>query len=140
MILLDANILMYAAGAEHPNKTSSLALLERVARGSVEAGADVEVLQEILHRYRAIGRWEDGRRVFDLARRIVPNWHPVDVVVLERTRSLLEQDSTLTARDALHAAVYFHVGARALCSFDHDFDRIPGLRRIEPAHFLHTAL
>lgn len=136
MILLDANILMYAAGAEHPNKASALALLERVARGSVEAGADVEVLQEILHRYRAIGRWQDGRRVFELARKIVPTWHPVDLVVLDRTRELLEDDSTLAARDALHAAVYFVVGASALCSFDRDFDRIPGLRRIEPGEAL----
>lgn len=132
MILLDANVLMYAAGTEHPNKASSLALLERVARGSVDAGADVEVLQEVVHRYRAIGRWQDGRHVFDLARKIVPTWHQVDLVVLDRARELLEDDTTLTARDALHAAVYFLVGASALCSFDRDFDRIPGLRRIEP--------
>ncbi len=133
MILLDANILMYAAGAEHPNKAPSLALLERIARGSVDAGADVEVLQEILHRYRAMGRWQDGRRVFDLARTIVPTWHAVDLVVLERARELLDQYPALTARDALHAAVYFRVGASALCSFDRDFDSVRGLVRVEPS-------
>ena len=40
MILLDSNILMYAAGAAHPHKADSLALLERVARGEVEAAVD----------------------------------------------------------------------------------------------------
>ncbi len=56
MILLDANIFMYAGGASHPNKAPSLALLEGVARGEREAAVDAEVLQEILHRYRAIQR------------------------------------------------------------------------------------
>lgn len=136
MILLDANILMYAAGAEHPHKAPSLALLERVAMGAVDAGADVEVLQELLHRYRAIGRWEDGKRVFDLARTIIPTWIPVDVAVLDRARSLLDGDATLSARDALHAAVYLEVEAEALCSFDRDFDRIAGVRRVEPGEIL----
>lgn len=132
MILLDANILTYAAGAEHPHKAPSLALLERVASGTVDAGADVEVLQEVLHRYRAIGRWRDGRRVFDLARKIVPTWVPVDLEVMDRARALLDADATLTARDALHAAVSFAVDAEALCSFDTEFDRVAGLRRVEP--------
>ncbi len=136
MILLDANILMYAAGAEHPNKAPSLAFLERVASGTLDAGADVEVLQEVLHRYRAIGRWHDGRRVFDLARKIVPTWYPVDLSTLDRARDLLEAHTTLTARDALHAAVYFAVGAEALCTFDRDFDRIAGLRRVEPGEIV----
>ena len=69
MILLDANILMYAAGAPHPHKAACLDLLARAAREEVEVAADVEVLQEVLHRYRAIGRLEDGKRVYDLPRR-----------------------------------------------------------------------
>ena len=136
MILLDANILMYAAGVDHPHKAPSLAVLERVATGSIEAAADVEVLQEILHRYRAIGRWEDGRRVYDLARTIISAWLPIDVAVLDRARGLLEGDRALAARDSLHAAVCFEVGAEALCSYDRDLDRVSGLRRVEPEDLL----
>jgi predicted nucleic acid-binding protein len=133
VILLDANILMYAAGAPHQHKAPCLELLDKVAREEVEAAADVEVLQEVLHRYRAIGRWDDGKRVYDLARRIVPSWLTVDLAVLDRARALLDDTLELSARDALHAAVYFETGADAFCSFDRDFDRIPGLRRLEPA-------
>ena len=64
MILVDANVLMYAAGAEHAHKTASLQLLERVACGDLEGVLDSEVLQEVLHRYRAIGRWVEGRAVY----------------------------------------------------------------------------
>ena len=133
MILLDSNILMYAAGAAHPHKADSLALLERVARGEVEAAVDAEVLQEILHRYRALGRWQDGRRVYDLTRQIVPVVLPITAEVLDLARALLDRHSKLMARDALHAAVCENAGLETICSYDRDFDRIPGLRRLEPA-------
>jgi predicted nucleic acid-binding protein len=133
VILLDSNILMYAAGAPHPHKADSLALLERVARGEVEAAVDAEVLQELLHRYRALNRWEDGRRVYDLARRIVPVVFPVTAEILDLARALLDRHPKLMARDALHAAVCESAGLNEICSYDRDFDRIQGLKRLEPA-------
>lgn len=57
MILIDSNIFMYAAGTPHPNKEPSATFLDQVAIGEVDAVIDAEVLQEILHRYRAISRW-----------------------------------------------------------------------------------
>ncbi len=132
MILVDSNVFLYAAGTEHPNKRPSVSWLERVARSEIEAVVDAEVLQEILHRYRAIRRWEEGRRVFDSVRRLVPFVVPIGAEVLDRARSLLDRYPHLMARDALHAAVVREHGLRAICSFDTDFDRIEGLERIEP--------
>jgi predicted nucleic acid-binding protein len=79
VILIDANIFMYAAGAEHPHKEPSRRFLEQVARGEVDAALDAEVLQEILHWYRAIKRWSEGRSVYDLARRRRSDDHVVMV-------------------------------------------------------------
>lgn len=132
MILIDANVLMYAAGAAHPHKAPSARLLERVARGDVEAVIDAETLQEILHRYRAIRRWEDGRQVYDLARQLFPNVVPISAEVMDRARELLDAYPSLMARDALHAAVVLHESLEAICSYDRDFDGIVGLRRTEP--------
>jgi predicted nucleic acid-binding protein len=132
MILIDANILMYAAGALHPHKGPSARLLERVARGEVAATINAETLHEILHRYRAIKRWKDGRQVYDLARQLFPNVVPISVEMLDRARELLDHHPALMARDALHAAVVLHEGLEAICSYDRDFDGIPNLARIEP--------
>lgn len=132
MILIDANIFMYAAGAEHPHKEPSRKFLERVARGEVDAALDAEVLQEILHRYRAIQRWPEGRNVYDLARQIVLIVIPITSEILDLARHLLDEYGRLTARDALHAAVAQAHGAQAICSYDGDFDEISGLHRIEP--------
>jgi hypothetical protein len=104
----------------------------RVAEGEVEAFVDAEVLQEILHRYRAMGRWADGRRVYESARRIVPVTFPITIELVDAARGLLDANAGLTVRDAIHAAVVLHSGAEAICSYDRDFDRIAGLRRVEP--------
>ena len=132
MILIDTNVIMYAAGASHPHKNPSVALLERVASGEVEATIDAEVLQEILHRYRAIDRWHDGRRVYDLVRQLFPAIVPVTGAIMDRARLLLDGDRRIMARDALHAAVVMIEGLAAVCSYDRDFDRIKGLVRQEP--------
>jgi predicted nucleic acid-binding protein len=58
LILIDANIFMYAAGAGHHHKMPSADFLGRVALGEIDAAVDAEVLQEILHH---IGRSGVGR-------------------------------------------------------------------------------
>lgn len=132
MILLDTNVFMYAAGRPHPHRAPSVALLERVARGEVEAAIDAEVLQEILHRYRAIGRWEDGRRVYDLVRTIIPDVLDVGASMLDRARGLMDTYPALVARDAIHAAAVLELDADGICSWDADFDVVREVRRITP--------
>lgn len=132
MILVDANVLMYAAGAESPQKEASARFLDRVGRGEVDAVVDAEVLQEVLHRYRALDRWEDGRRVYDLARVLFPVVLPTTVEVLDRARELLDGYPHLMARDALHAAVVLVDELDAICSYDRDFDPVRRVRRVEP--------
>jgi predicted nucleic acid-binding protein len=132
VILVDTNVLMYAAGASHRCKAPSVRFLERVASGEVEAVVDVEVLQEILHRYRALGRWEDGRRLFDLTRALFPVVLPVTADVMDRARDILDEHDGLMARDGVHAAVVFDNVLGGICSFDRDFDGVAGLTRVEP--------
>jgi uncharacterized protein len=123
---------MYAAGAEHPHKKPAAEFLENAAQGFIDAVIDAEVLQEILHRYRAIGRWAQGRIVYDTARVVFPETLAVTDDVMDRARALLDKYSGLMARDAVHAAVVEIYGLESICSFDRDFDRIKGLRRTEP--------
>lgn len=132
MILVDANILMYAAGSEHPNKAPCVAFLDNVAAGNIDAAIDAEVLQELLHRYRAIERWEDGRKVYDVARRIFSLVLPIEVDAVDHARMLLDRHTDISARDALHAAVVLQHGLEAICSYDRGYDSLDDVRRIEP--------
>jgi len=132
MVLVDANIMMYAAGSDHPNKTPSIAFLEKVATNQVDAAVGAETLQEILHRYRALRRWDEGKAVFDMTRRIFETIIPIDEEILDRTRLILDAYPDLMACDALHAAVAEVHSLNAICSFDQDFDQISEIRRLQP--------
>ena len=129
MTLIDSNVFMYAAGREH-------AFLEKVAQGGVDAVIDAEVLQEILLRYRAPGRWPEGRLVYDTTRLVFPGALPITTEVMDCARRLLDEHSRLMARDALHAAVVEVHELDSICSFDRVFDRLRGCaessRRCEP--------
>jgi len=57
---------------------------------------------------------------------------PITVVVLALARLLSDEPTELMARDALHAAVVEAHGLQSICSYDQDFDRVPGLMRVEP--------
>ncbi len=133
MILVDSNILMYSAGADHPNKALAVAFLEKVSCGEVNATIDAAVLREIIHRYRALSRWADGRAVYVLAREIFPNVLAVTGKVMDRALELVDADAGLSARDAVHAAVVQVYGLEGICTFDRDFDRVPGCHRVEPS-------
>jgi len=131
-VLIDSNILMYAAGADHVNKRPCVALLDRVVRGGVGACLSTEILQEICHRYRAIGRWYDGRNLFRLACDIITDVLPIDLPLMVKSYELLERYPSLMARDGLHAATCLVHTLDGICSFDRDFDVIDGLRRFLP--------
>jgi predicted nucleic acid-binding protein len=130
VILVDSNVLMYANGAEHPNKGLSLAFLKRVAAGEVKAAIDAEVLQEVIHRYRALRRWPEGRRVYELARGLFPEVLAVTGSVMDRAKQIADRDDRVSVRDAVHAAVVAEYKLAGICTFDLDFDRIRGCRRI----------
>ena len=133
MNLIDSNVFMYAAGSAHPRKAPCNLLLDRIAASAVEAAVDTEVLQEVLHRYRAIRRWKQGRLVYDLVRKLVPSVLPITVDVTDAARNLMDEYSRLMARDAVHAAVVIHYGLDGIVSLDRDFDVVRGLRRLEPS-------
>ena len=130
MILVDSNVLMYAIGSDHPNKPRALAFLDRVATGEIDAAIDSEVLQEILHRYQSLRRWSEGAALYALARKVFSEILPINVTVMDMAKGLLDADPTISSRDAVHAAVVSAYKLYGICTFDRDFDRIPGCRRI----------
>ena len=132
MILIDAGVIIHAAGTDHPAKAPSVAMLQGIARGDIEATTDAHVMAEILEHYRSAGRPDDAKRVYDLTRRIFPHLLPVTAAVIDRARRILDSDPRLETRNAIHAAVVMTEGMEAVCSYDRGFDRIMGIVRKEP--------
>ena len=133
MVFVDSNIPMYVAGREHALRGPSLRFLERARAGHAELCTSTEVLQEILYRYTALGRRDLAGSVYDLFVQLCPVVLPVSLADTDRARHLLDSVPAVTVRDALHAAVMLNHDIRDIATFDEDFDRIPGIHRLDLA-------
>jgi predicted nucleic acid-binding protein len=132
VIFVDSNIPMYLVGAAHPNKDAARVMVEQaIIEGEVLA-ADAEVLQEILHRYTAIGRREAIDPAFEAILGVVDVVYPIEMEDVQRARRLVITNAELSARDAIHVAVMQRHGIERIATFDRAFDRIPGIERIAP--------
>ena len=132
MKLIDANVLIYAAGGDHPYKKPCLRVLRSVREGSEQATTDVEVLQEILHYYQRRRVVALGVDVVNHALTLFPEPITVGVSDLRVAGDLMQRRPSLDARDALHAAIVLGHGLDGIVSADRGFDAVPEINRFDP--------
>ena len=130
MIFVDSNIPMYLIGAQHPHKADAQRLVERLISERQRLVTDAEVLQEILHRYVAIGRRDAIQPAFDALLGIADQVFPVDLPATERAKEIVMGHPSISARDALHLAIMEHHGIETILSFDSGLDAYPGISRL----------
>lgn len=130
MIFLDSNVPMYLIGAEHPNKSRAREVLEGLIGAGERLVTSAEVLQEVLHRYAAIGRFEAITPACELVVAVSDKIFPIEREDVERARDILLADPIRSARDALHLAVMRRREVERIFSFDAGFDGIPGIVRL----------
>ena len=130
MIFVDANVPMYLIGAEHPNKHLAAGKLDALIKGHERLVTDAEVQQEILHRYTSLGRRDAIQPAFDALQELVDEVFPIEPRDVGRAKTLLLERPSLSARDAIHAAVMERHGVAEILTFDRGFDTVPGIRRI----------
>jgi len=110
VIFVDSNVPMYLVGAPHAHKADAQRLLERCIADRERLVTDAEVLQEILHRYVAIGRRDAIQPAFDALLGVVDDVFPA----------------------SLHLAIMDRHRIARILSFDAGFDGFPGVSRLRP--------
>jgi predicted nucleic acid-binding protein len=130
LIFVDSNVPMYLVGAPHPHKADAQRLLERAIADRERLVTDAEVLQEILHRYVAIGRRDAIQPAFEALLGVVDEVFAIDLQAASRAREIVLAYPQLSARDALHVAVMEREGVRHILTFDSGFDQVPGVTRL----------
>lgn len=130
MIFVDSNVPMYLVGTDHPHKVDARRHLERLIADGERLVTDVEVFQEILHRYVAIDRRDAIQPAFDALLGVVDEVFSMDLADAEKAKSVVLGRRRLSARDAIHVAVMERQGVARILSFDTGFDGFPGLTRI----------
>ena len=104
--------------------------MERLIASGRRLVTDVEVLQEILHRYSAIDRREAIGPALQVTLDIVDAVISIERADVLRAAEIVQNPAMMSARDAVHIAVMERHGIRSILSFDGDFDRWPGLERL----------
>lgn len=142
-LFLDANVPTYAAGRDHPLKEPCREVLRLSVRHPRSFFTNAEVLQEMLHRYLALRRWPEGKRVvLDFAALMSGAVEPVFAEDAVRACDLADRHAAkpgarLAARDLLHAAVVLRArgDAAKIVTADRDFDDLAaeGIERLDPA-------
>ncbi len=132
-VFIDANAPIYAAGGEHRYKDPCTRILREVAQDPQRFVTDSEVLQELLHRYLALGRWKLGKTVVlafaELMRGRIEPILADDVVAAAH---LADSYPVVSARDLVHTAVMQRLGTTQIITADTDFDCLDGITRLDP--------
>lgn len=133
-VFIDVNIPMYAGGASHPYREPCAWVMSAVANGEVAGVIDTEIIQEILHRFGALGRWGDATKMAATVLAIAPVVLPVTEkdVALTIEHAATYGPMGVKARDLLHAAVMRNNELDTIVTLDTHFDQIAGLVRLDP--------
>jgi hypothetical protein len=133
VILIDANVFMYAAGRESPQRAPCQGYLRRLVEPDPPVVCtDAEVLQEILHRYKALGVADDGFGLVDAITRLPIPVLPIAEADVVEARRLMERFEDLSARDAVHLGVMQQRGIERILTYDRGFDQVGWAIREEP--------
>ena len=101
MIFVDANVFIYAVGREHPFKQMSRGFFDRSALDRTQLATSAEVLQELLHVYLPVYRFDE----LDSAMAVISRYG-IEVWPLERDDVMLAWQLR---------AEHPHLSARGLC-------------------------
>lgn len=131
-VFLDANVFLYAIGAESPHRQSCRDVLSAAGNGELDAVTSSEVLQEVLHvRTRRVDI-TDAIHATRAAAALVAEVLPVTGEDILAACRLLTKHPQMSARDALHVAVMKSCQVHTLVSVDKDFDAIKEIKRVDP--------
>jgi predicted nucleic acid-binding protein len=135
-VFIDAAVVMYASGAEHPYRDACRAILEAVGAGRLDVTTSVEVVQEIGHRYVSIRQPERAHDLtvatLDLFAPVLPITH----AVMRRVPDLMARYPRLDSRDLVHVATCIHEGISEIISADRAYDAVAEVKRIDPLAFV----
>jgi predicted nucleic acid-binding protein len=130
-VFLDANIFIHAYNSKDAKGQACSALLRSVSSCSQRATTSWLVLNEVAYYYLKSGRLPSALQFWETAT-LNPGLQilPIDAQVGRHALHFLRMG--LAPSDAFHAAAMKANSIQVLCSYDKGFDKIEGIRRVEP--------
>lgn len=118
MTFVDTNVFMYAVGGAHPLRDPARAFFEESLGRHVPLVTSAEVLQELLHAYLPVERYETLDAALALVEGCVGTVWSVEPEDVRMARALAGAHPALGARDLLHLACCRRRGVDDVKSYD----------------------
>jgi len=132
---IDSNVFSNAAFADRRYGASCLRVLEDLHAGRIAGVASSLVLLEHANALRKFGRTKMAGEAVASARALLAHLFDVDAALAEDgVREAL--DVREDPYDGLHVATMRKHGLTAILSTDADFERFPGIRRVDPLDYV----
>lgn len=130
---LDTNVILRHLLGDHPDHSpQATAYFRRIEGGEIKVHTSDTVVFETVFTLERHYRQPKAK----IREALLPLIELPGIVLPGKTRFArvfeLYVDQNLPFADAYHAAVMEHLKLEEIVSFDREFDRIPGIRRVEP--------
>lgn len=132
MIFVDTNVFVYAVGRDHPLRESAREVFHRPMTGSGLLVTSSEVLQELLHIYLPVNRFEALDAALLLAESTMSSIWSIEQEDVRLARLLADQYQGLGARDLLHLACCRRREVQEIKTFDRALSAAFGRRSRPP--------
>jgi predicted nucleic acid-binding protein len=134
-VFIDTAVIMYAGGAPHAMRGPCQDLLTAVVERRIEAVTSAEVIQEILHRFIAIGRAQIGATMAETALDIFAPVLAINEAIMRKMPPLVVKYEGLSARDLVHVATCQVAEIDLIVSPDRGLDVVTEVQRADLAEF-----
>jgi uncharacterized protein len=132
-VFLDTNIFLRHLLQDHPEHSRrASAFFGRIERGEIQARIiDTVIFEAVFTLERTYKQSKRHIRGILLPLIELPS---ILLAGKDRMRRVFDLyvDQNISFADALHATAIVDFGLNEIITFDTDFDRVPGIRRIEP--------
>ena len=118
MIFVDTNVFMYAVGKPHPLQSRARDFFSESLLSMEPLCTSAEVLQELMHVYLPVRRYDAFEDALELISRSVVEVWPLEEADVILARQLHDQYPTLATRDLCHLASCRRRGVREIMTFD----------------------
>ncbi len=118
MTFVDTNVFMYAVGRSHPLRISAREFFSESMRNGKLLCTSAEVIQELMHVYLPVRRYEVFEDALALINRAGVEVWPLEEADVALARQLHDRHPGLRARDLCHLASCRRRGVSEIKTFD----------------------
>jgi uncharacterized protein len=129
---IDTCVPMYAAGKTHIYQEPCRHIISAIGEGEFDVVTDVEVIQEVVYRFQAIGRREDGSELAHALLSLIEHVLPISRADMTCALTLQKNYPWLAPREAIHVATMIGAGLKNIISADRHFDQVREIQRVDP--------